>query len=224
MCMAGCWLAGWLAGWLDWLRCVRVGTWRAERRGRCSGVATSIGGRCIETHPAGMPFAPRISGTAGNRIRFCCAGVTAGAVMTSSNTIVMQARADGSPFNPASAALTATGAVAGGLIGYSIGRSQNHVVRSSHTVVGGLATSGKAASVAQGSGVFRAVLTGGPCGGKSSSQEHIRRTLTQAGYDVYFAPEVPTIMINGGCAYPGEPQPLGDLSTARLMSLCCAQG
>ena len=52
--------------------------------------------------------------------------------------------------------------------------------------------------------IFRLVLTGGPCGGKSSALSVIKASLETKGYDVYSAPEVPTIMISGGCAYPGN--------------------
>jgi hypothetical protein len=51
--------------------------------------------------------------------------------------------------------------------------------------------------------VFRLVLTGGPCGGKSSSLAHFTEKLTQLGFEVFSAPEVPTIMMNGGCKFPG---------------------
>lgn len=51
--------------------------------------------------------------------------------------------------------------------------------------------------------VYRVCLTGGPCGGKSSSQKSLSQALTAKGYNVYFAPEVPTILMNGGCVYPG---------------------
>ena len=52
--------------------------------------------------------------------------------------------------------------------------------------------------------VYRVVLTGGPCGGKSSSLKAFTKKLTSMGFDVYTVPEVPTIMINGGCKYPGN--------------------
>ena len=45
--------------------------------------------------------------------------------------------------------------------------------------------------------VYRDCLTGGPCGGKSSSQDALSAALKKAGYNVYFAPEVPTILMNG---------------------------
>jgi len=47
------------------------------------------------------------------------------------------------------------------------------------------------------------VLTGGPCGGKSSGMKQIKNTLQALDYDVYTCPEVPTILIDGGCKYPG---------------------
>ena len=51
--------------------------------------------------------------------------------------------------------------------------------------------------------IFTVVLTGGPCGGKSSSLEAFSDALKVKGYDVYTVPEVPTILIKGGCQYPG---------------------
>merc|ERR1712166_382004 len=47
--------------------------------------------------------------------------------------------------------------------------------------------------------VKKVVLTGGPCGGKSSAQESMKKALTDIGWDCYFVPEVPTILIVGGC-------------------------
>lgn len=51
--------------------------------------------------------------------------------------------------------------------------------------------------------VYRVVLTGGPCGGKSSSLDDLTKALTKKGFDVMCVPEVPTILLNGGCKYPG---------------------
>ena len=51
--------------------------------------------------------------------------------------------------------------------------------------------------------VFKVVLTGGPCGGKSSSLEHLTAALTSRNFNVLCVPEVPTILMNGGCQYPG---------------------
>merc|ERR1711865_1041740 len=47
--------------------------------------------------------------------------------------------------------------------------------------------------------VKKVVLTGGPCGDKSSAQESMKKALTDIGWDCYFVPEVPTILIVGGC-------------------------
>ena len=51
--------------------------------------------------------------------------------------------------------------------------------------------------------VFNLVLTGGPCGGKSSSQELLSSKLSAQGFSVFFVPEVPSLLITGGAAYPG---------------------
>lgn len=55
-------------------------------------------------------------------------------------------------------------------------------------------------SVAQ---IFQVVLTGGPCAGKSSSMKSLAEKLGKQGFDVYVVPEVPTLLLNGGCVYPG---------------------
>lgn len=52
--------------------------------------------------------------------------------------------------------------------------------------------------------VYRIVLTGGPCGGKSSSLSHLTKALTAKGFDIMCVPEIPTILLNGGCKYPGN--------------------
>lgn len=52
--------------------------------------------------------------------------------------------------------------------------------------------------------VFQIVLTGGPCGGKSSTMLHLDKVLREDhGFDVYLCPEVPTLLLNAGCRYPG---------------------
>ena len=58
-------------------------------------------------------------------------------------------------------------------------------------------------AAAAAAGVYRIVLTGGPCGGKSSSVRHLIEALTTLGFDVLSPPEVPTLLLNGGCEYPG---------------------
>ena len=49
------------------------------------------------------------------------------------------------------------------------------------------------------------VITGGPCGGKSTAIPLLRESiaLNLQDVDVYTAPEVPTILQAGGCKYPG---------------------
>jgi hypothetical protein len=51
--------------------------------------------------------------------------------------------------------------------------------------------------------ILQVVLTGGPCAGKSSAIEFLAERLRVLGYDVYTVPEVPTILLNAGCVYPG---------------------
>jgi hypothetical protein len=48
------------------------------------------------------------------------------------------------------------------------------------------------------------VLTGGPCGGKSTILEIIKLRFEGEGYKVFSVPEIPTMMIAGGCEYPGH--------------------
>ena len=50
--------------------------------------------------------------------------------------------------------------------------------------------------------VWRLVLTGGPCGGRSSAIKHLSEELKRRGVDVYAVPEAPTTLINGGCRPP----------------------
>jgi predicted ATPase len=50
--------------------------------------------------------------------------------------------------------------------------------------------------------VVRVVLTGGPCGGKSSCLSHLMRTACVDGYDVLVVPEVATLLFNGGVQLP----------------------
>lgn len=52
--------------------------------------------------------------------------------------------------------------------------------------------------------VVRIVLTGGPCGGKSSVLSHLMLTATEAGYDVLVVPETATLMFNGGIQFPAS--------------------
>jgi len=51
--------------------------------------------------------------------------------------------------------------------------------------------------------VLSVVLTGGPCGGKSSSLRRIKEVFSRRSWNVYALPEVPTICMLGGFEYPG---------------------
>jgi predicted ATPase len=53
--------------------------------------------------------------------------------------------------------------------------------------------------------VHRIVLTGGPCGGKSSALALISRRIAVFGYDVYCVPEAATIVLSGGVQIKGMP-------------------
>mmetsp|Transcript_128651 Transcript_128651/g.274554 ORF Transcript_128651/g.274554 Transcript_128651/m.274554 type:complete len:289 (+) Transcript_128651:158-1024(+) len=86
-----------------------------------------------------------------------------------------------------------------------------------------LAEKAAAKAVAEGahagrSYVYRVVLTGGPCAGKTSSLTHLTETLTSMGFDVYTVPEVATLMMNGGCRFPGaiDPAKLMEFESALL--------
>lgn len=48
--------------------------------------------------------------------------------------------------------------------------------------------------------IFRIVLTGGPCSGKTTSMSHISDRLRSLGFNVYIVPEAATLMILGGIA------------------------
>ena len=45
------------------------------------------------------------------------------------------------------------------------------------------------------------VLTGGPCGGKSSSMDYLTSQLEKRGYNVYRVPEVATLLAEGGAPH-----------------------
>lgn len=51
--------------------------------------------------------------------------------------------------------------------------------------------------------IHRIVLTGGPCGGKTTALARISEFFTSRGFRVFLAPEVPTILINGGLSFAG---------------------
>ena len=48
--------------------------------------------------------------------------------------------------------------------------------------------------------IFNIVITGGPCGGKSTAMKWIGETFSKKGYTVLFVPETATELITGGVA------------------------
>lgn len=65
--------------------------------------------------------------------------------------------------------------------------------------------------------IFTLVLTGGPCGGKTSALNRLTELLRSKGWDIYLVPEVPTIMLSGGCKYPGaDKEKLFEFETALI--------
>lgn len=52
--------------------------------------------------------------------------------------------------------------------------------------------------------IIRCVLTGGPCGGKSSAADYVKRSAQLWGVKVLFVPEVYTVVVANGVEYPGE--------------------
>ena len=56
--------------------------------------------------------------------------------------------------------------------------------------------------------IVRIVLTGGPCGGKSSCLTQLVKRLQEQRYNVYVAPEMPTMLKQHcECPYPFKPNP-----------------
>lgn len=49
-------------------------------------------------------------------------------------------------------------------------------------------------------GITKIVITGGPCGGKSTAMSWVQNAFTQRGYSVLFVPETATELISGGVA------------------------
>jgi inorganic pyrophosphatase len=49
--------------------------------------------------------------------------------------------------------------------------------------------------------IFKIVLTGGPCGGKSTALSQLTAFLRPLGYEVFMVPEVATILFTGGAKY-----------------------
>ena len=51
--------------------------------------------------------------------------------------------------------------------------------------------------------IYRIVLTGGPCGGKSTALAHIAERMQALGFTVYRVPEAATIVLGGGVNIQG---------------------
>lgn len=50
---------------------------------------------------------------------------------------------------------------------------------------------------------YLCVLTGGPCGGKTSSLNHLKQVLTDKGFAVFSVPEAATFLSSCGANFPG---------------------
>jgi len=63
--------------------------------------------------------------------------------------------------------------------------------------------------------IFKVVLTGGPCGGKSTAMAAISERLTALGYQVFVVPEVATLLVTGGLtlATPRTPHEWMEIQT-----------
>eukprot|EP01041_Mallomonas_annulata_P005442 gene5442-10922_t len=51
--------------------------------------------------------------------------------------------------------------------------------------------------------VFKCVLTGGPCGGKSSILMPLKTQLIRKGFEVFTVPEISTLLLSNGAVFPG---------------------
>lgn len=49
-----------------------------------------------------------------------------------------------------------------------------------------------------GNPIYKIVITGGPCGGKSTSLERIVKEMTEKGFRVFSVPEIPTLVVQAG--------------------------
>lgn len=49
--------------------------------------------------------------------------------------------------------------------------------------------------------VYRVVLSGGPCGGKTTAMAEIAERLRSRGFGVYVVPEAATLLFTGGCTF-----------------------
>uniref|UniRef100_A0A914RFN4 NadR/Ttd14 AAA domain-containing protein n=1 Tax=Parascaris equorum TaxID=6256 RepID=A0A914RFN4_PAREQ len=49
--------------------------------------------------------------------------------------------------------------------------------------------------------MYKVVLTGGPCGGKTTGQDRLRTFFEGLGWKVYTVPETATILLGGGVKF-----------------------
>ena len=61
-----------------------------------------------------------------------------------------------------------------------------------------LSDSEKRASLTSDVPIYRLVLTGGPCAGKTSAMARLRGYLESRGFRVFVVPEAATLLFNGG--------------------------
>ena len=71
---------------------------------------------------------------------------------------------------------------------------------------------GKQLKVMEEPTVYRIVLTGGPCGGKSTALSQITDRLRGFGFDVYCVPEAATLVLGGGVR-------ISDVSSSQLIAI-----
>src|SRR4051812_30728306 len=70
--------------------------------------------------------------------------------------------------------------------------------------------------------VYRIVLTGGPCGGKTTALAHLSERLQALGFRVFLSPEVATLLITGGASPRGQTPALALRFQENLLRLMMA--
>ena len=61
--------------------------------------------------------------------------------------------------------------------------------------------------------VHKLVLTGGPCGGKTTGQAHLATFFESLGWKVFRVPETATVLMSGGISF-------GELNEEQVEELC----
>ena len=62
-------------------------------------------------------------------------------------------------------------------------------------------------------GIHKLVLTGGPCGGKTTGQAHLATFFESLGWKVFRVPETATVLMSGGISF-------GELNEEQVRELC----